>query len=122
MADAEPTDAPAAAAAAGGGKKKKTRKPLVYGTYLHEIVKKKTPDHKISGKSMYVLNSLVEDLLTRLRDESVRVAKFNKKTTLSSNHVKTATKMLFTGEICSNAVAEGTAACNTYFAKDDKTD
>ena len=90
---------------------------MIYGTYLHEIVKKKAPEHKISAKSMYVLNALVEDLQTRIQNESVKIAKFNKKSTLSSTHVKTATKILFTGEICGNAVSEGTAACEQYFAK-----
>ena len=120
MADAAVADPAVQGEDAGKKKKKSSRKPMVYGTYLHEIVKKKAPDHKISAKSMYILNAMVEDLQGRLRDESVKIAKFHKKSTLSETHVKTATKILFTGEICGNAVSEGTAACAKYNTKADE--
>lgn len=124
MADTEP----AQTGEAQGGEKKKNKKnknAMTYGTYLHSIVKNKAPNHKIAAKSMYVLNAIVLDLQKRLRDESVNLAKFNKKSTLSAAHVQTATKILFTGEISSNAVSEGTAAVSKYeeaTEKPEKTD
>ena len=105
---------------AGKKKKKKSRNPLIYGTYLHEIVKQKAPDHKISAKSMFVLNSLVLDLQKRLQDESIKLAKFHKKSTLASTHVQTATKILLTGQLCNHSVSEGTTAVEKYKKETEK--
>ena len=100
-------------------KKKKNKNAMIYGTYLHQIVKNKAPEHKIAAKSMYVLNALVLDLQSRLRDESVKIAKFHKKSTLASAHVHAATKILFNGQLSGNAVSEGAAAVSKYFEKED---
>ena len=98
----------------GKKKKKKNKNAMIYGTYLHEIVKKKAPDHKIAAKSMYALNSIVLDIQKRLCDESVKIAKFHKKSTLASTHVHAATKILFNGQLSGNAVAEGMGAVEKY--------
>ena len=118
MADTEPAQTDAQ----GGDEKKKKKKnknAMIYGTYLHSIVKNKAPEHKISAKSMYVLNALVLDLQSRLQDESIKIAKFHKKSTLASTHVHAATKILFNGQLSGNAVSEGASATSKYFGKEE---
>ena len=65
---------------------------------------------------MSILNSFVLDLFERLASEASRLAKYNKRRTLSSREVQTAVRLLLPGELAKHAVSEGTKAVTKYTA------
>ncbi len=50
----------------------------------------------------------------RLAQEAVRLARYNKKSTLTSREVQTAVRLLLPGELAKHAVSEGTKAVTKY--------
>ena len=72
------------------------------------------PDTGVSSKAMSILNSFVNDIFERIAGEASRLAKYNKKSTISSREVQTAVRLLLPGELAKHAVSEGTKAVTKY--------
>jgi hypothetical protein len=70
----------------------------------------------VSKKAMGIMNSFVGDTFDRLANEAVRLARYNKKSTLTSREVQTAVRLLLPGELAKHAVSEGTKAVTKYTA------
>lgn len=60
------------------------------------------------------MNSFVNDTFDRLANEAVRLARINKKSTLTSREVQTSVRLLLPGELAKHAVSEGTKAVTKY--------
>ncbi len=60
------------------------------------------------------MNSFVNDTFDRLANEAVRLARYNKKSTMTSREVQTAVRLLLPGELSKHAVSEGTKAVTKY--------
>jgi histone H2B len=71
-------------------------------------------DTGISKKAMSIMNSFVNDTFDRLANEAVRLARYNKKATLTSREIQTAVRLLLPGELAKHAVSEGTKAVTKY--------
>ena len=63
---------------------------------------------------MSIMNSFVNDTFDRLAEEAIRLARYNKKSTLTSREVQTAVRLLLPGELAKHAVSEGTKAVTKY--------
>lgn len=63
---------------------------------------------------MGIMNSFVNDTFDRLANESVRLARYNKKSTLTSREIQTAVRLLLPGELSKHAVSEGTKSVTKY--------
>jgi histone H2B len=63
---------------------------------------------------MGIMNSFVNDTFDRLATEAVRLARYNKKSTLTSREIQTAVRLLLPGELAKHAVSEGTKAVTKY--------
>ena len=72
------------------------------------------PDTGISSKAMNIMNSMVNDMFDRVASEASKLAKYNKKSTISSREVQTAVRLLLPGELAKHAVSEGTKAVTKY--------
>ena len=53
------------------------------------------------------MNSFINDILGRIAGEAVKLATYNKKATLSSREIHTATRIMLPGELAKHAVSEG---------------
>ena len=62
------------------------------------------------------MNSFVNDTFDRMANEAVRLARYNKKSTLTSREIQTGVRLLLPGELAKHAVAEGTKAVTKYSA------
>ena len=51
-----------------------------------------------------------------MANEAVRLARYNKKSTLTSREIQTGVRLLLPGELAKHAVAEGTKAVPKYSA------
>jgi histone H2B len=129
-----------AAAPKKDGKKKRSHKRVEsYGTYIYKVLKQVHPGesaevstrHKhasppcfsprplpaetgISKKAMSVMNSFINDLFDRVTGEAGKLARYNKKATLSSREVQTAVRLVLPGELAKHAVSEGTKAVTKF--------
>jgi len=56
------------------------------------------------------------DTFDRMANEAVRLARYNKKSTLTSREIQTGVRLLLPGELAKHAVAEGTKAVPKYSA------
>ena len=68
----------------------------------------------IGKKAMSVMNSFIGDVFERITTEAGKLARYNKKSTLSSREVQTAVRLVLPGELAKHAVSEGTKAVTKF--------
>ncbi|CAK9881806.1 unnamed protein product [Sphagnum jensenii] len=98
-----------------GGKKKKAKKSTeTYKIYIYKVLKQVHPDTGISSKAMGIMNSFINDIFEKLAQEAARLARYNKKPTITSREVQTAVRLTLPGELAKHAVSEGTKAVTKF--------
>ncbi|KAG4908207.1 hypothetical protein JHK84_056733 [Glycine max] len=102
--------------ASGEKKKKKRNKKSVetYKIYIFKVLKQVHPDIGISSKAMGIMNSFINDIFEKLAQESSRLARYNKKPTITSREIQTAVRLVLPGELAKHAVSEGTKAVTKF--------
>ncbi|CAI0398072.1 unnamed protein product [Linum tenue] len=97
-------------------KKKKRNKKSVetYKIYIFKVLKQVHPDIGISSKAMGIMNSFINDIFEKLAQESSRLARYNKKPTITSREIQTAVRLVLPGELAKHAVSEGTKAVTKF--------
>ncbi|CAN1171756.1 Histone H2B [Linum perenne] len=106
---------PKEGAAAVDKKKKKNKKSVeTYKIYIFKVLKQVHPDIGISSKAMGIMNSFINDIFEKLAAESSRLARYNKKPTITSREIQTAVRLVLPGELAKHAVSEGTKAVTKF--------
>ncbi|KAJ7974983.1 Histone H2B [Quillaja saponaria] len=96
-------------------KKKKARKSVeTYKIYIFKVLKQVQPDIGISSKAMGIMNSFINDIFEKLAQEASRLARYNKKPTITSREIQTAVRLVLPGELAKHAVSEGTKAVTKF--------
>ncbi|KAG6586018.1 hypothetical protein SDJN02_17482, partial [Cucurbita argyrosperma subsp. argyrosperma] len=100
----------------GADKKKKKAKKSVetYKIYIFKVLKQVHPDIGISSKAMGIMNSFINDIFEKLAQESSKLARYNKKPTITSREIQTAVRLVLPGELAKHAVSEGTKAVTKF--------
>ncbi|XP_028758220.1 probable histone H2B.3 [Neltuma alba] len=100
----------------GGEKKKKKAKKSIetYKIYIFKVLKQVHPDIGISSKAMGIMNSFINDIFEKLAQEASRLARYNKKPTITSREIQTAVRLVLPGELAKHAVSEGTKAVTKF--------
>ena len=70
--------------AEGKKKAKKMAKAETYKIYIYKVLKQVHPDTGISSKAMGILNSFINDIFDKIASEAARLARYNKKPTVTS--------------------------------------
>ena len=96
------------------GAKKNKRRVESYASYIYKVLKQVHPDTGISKKGMSIMNSFINDIFERIAGEAGKLAKYNKKATLSSREIQTSVRLMLPGELAKHAVSEGTKAVTKY--------
>jgi histone H2B len=96
-----------------GKKKKKSRKES-YSTYIYKVLKQVHPDTGISRNAMVIMDNFINDIFDRVATEAGRLARYNKRHTITSREVQTAVRLILPGELAKHAVSEGTKAVTKY--------
>ncbi|KAI3995325.1 hypothetical protein MKX01_032127 [Papaver californicum] len=101
---------------AGDGKRKKKMKKSVetYKIYIFKVLKQVHPDIGISSKAMGIMNSFINDIFEKLANESSKLARYNKKPTVTSREIQTSVRLVLPGELAKHAVSEGTKAVTKF--------
>ncbi|RWW37651.1 hypothetical protein BHE74_00057202, partial [Ensete ventricosum] len=102
-------------ASADKKKKKKARKGTeTYKIYIFKVLKQVHPDIGISSKAMSIMNSFINDIFEKLAQEASRLARYNKKPTITSREIQTSVRLVLPGELAKHAVSEGTKAVTKF--------
>ena len=109
-----PSKKSAKGAKKGGGSKKSKKRVESYSSYIYKVLKQVHPDTGISKKGMSVMNSFINDTFERIAGEAGKLAKYNKKATLSSREIQTSVRLMLPGELAKHAVSEGTKAVTKF--------
>ena len=97
--------------ASKGGRKKRVES---YSSYIYKVLKQVHPDTGISKRGMSIMNSFINDVFERICTEAGKLARYNKKATLSSREIQTAVRLILPGELAKHAVSEGTKAVTKF--------
>ncbi|KAJ4979087.1 hypothetical protein NE237_009867 [Protea cynaroides] len=101
--------------ASGDKKKKRAKKNIeTYKIYIFKVLKQVHPDIGISSKAMGIMNSFINDIFEKLAQESSKLARYNKKPTITSREIQTAVRLVLPGELAKHAVSEGTKAVTKF--------
>ncbi|KAA0044072.1 hypothetical protein IC582_009501 [Cucumis melo] len=99
----------------GDKKKKKIKKSTeTYKIYIFKVLKQVHPDIGISSKAMGIMNSFINDIFEKLAQEASKLARYNKKPTITSREIQTAVRLVLPGELAKHAVSEGTKAVTKF--------
>jgi len=101
---------------ADGSKRRRKKRVETFSSYIYKVLKQVHPDTGISRRAMSIMNSFVNDTFDRLATEAIRLARYNKKSTLTSREIQTSVRLLLPGELAKHAVSEGTKAVTKYTA------
>mmetsp|Transcript_32608 Transcript_32608/g.59149 ORF Transcript_32608/g.59149 Transcript_32608/m.59149 type:complete len:124 (-) Transcript_32608:197-568(-) len=94
--------------------KKKIKASETYKVYIYKVLKQVHPDTGISSKAMSIMNSFINDIFDKIASESARLARYNKKPTVTSREIQTAVRLVLPGELAKHAVSEGTKAVTKF--------
>uniref|UniRef100_A0A453PTQ6 Core Histone H2A/H2B/H3 domain-containing protein n=1 Tax=Aegilops tauschii subsp. strangulata TaxID=200361 RepID=A0A453PTQ6_AEGTS len=79
-----------------------------------KVEKQVHPDVGISSKAMSIMNSFINDIFEKLAGESAKLARYNKKPTITSREIHTSVRLVLPGELAKHAVSEGTKAVTKF--------
>ncbi|CAA7017702.1 unnamed protein product [Microthlaspi erraticum] len=95
--------------------KKRTKKSVkTYKIYIFKVLKQDNPDIGIPGKAMGIMNSFINDIFEKLTQESSKLARYNKKPTITSREIQTAVRLVLPDELAKHAGSEGTKAVTKF--------
>jgi histone H2B len=96
------------------GKKKAKKSVETYKIYIFKVLKQVHPDIGISSKAMSIMNSFINDIFEKLAAEAAKLARYNKKPTITSREIQTSVRLVLPGELAKHAVSEGTRAVTKF--------
>merc|ERR1711981_1029525 len=105
---------PAKKTTKGGAGKRRRAKTESYKIYIYKVLKQVHPETGISSKAMSIMNSFINDIFEKIASEAARLARYNKKPTITSREIQTAVRLILPGELAKHAVSEGTKAVTKY--------
>ena len=92
------------------------KKTTSFKTYILRVLKQVHPKIGLSKKSMLIMNSFVMDSFDKIAQESSKLAKTNKRATLSAREVQSAVRLVLPNELAKHAITEGTKAMQKFNA------
>ncbi|XP_039854286.1 histone H2B.2-like isoform X3 [Panicum virgatum] len=103
--------------AQGRGKKgrKKAKKSVeTYKIYIFKVLKQVHPDIGISSNAMSIMNSFINDIFEKLAGEAAKLARYNKKPTITSHEIQNSVRFVLSGELAKHAVSKGTKSVTKF--------
>ena len=93
---------------------KRKKRTETFSIYIFRVLKQVHEKTGISKRSMSIMNSFIYDIFEKICNEASRLAKYNRKYTLSSREIQTAVRLLLPGELAKHAVVEGAKAVTKF--------
>ncbi|CDW57552.1 Histone domain containing protein [Trichuris trichiura] len=99
-----------------GVKKRRKKRKESFSSYIYKMLKLYHPELEISCKSMWIMNSFVNDMFDRIASEASRLAHHSKRHTIGAREIQAAVRLLLPGELSRHAVNEGIKAVDKYMS------
>ena len=96
------------------GTKRRGRRTESFSIYIYKVLKQVHPDTGMSKKGMSIMNSFINDIFEKIATEAAKLARYNKKPTVTSREIQTAVRLILPGELAKHAVSEGTKAVTKF--------
>ena len=68
----------------------------------------------LTRRAAFRRNSFINDIFEKIAAEAARLARYNKKPTITSREIQTAVRLILPGELAKHAVSEGTKAVTKF--------
>ena len=72
------------------------------------------PAADLATASAAARNSFINDIFEKIATEAAKLARYNKKPTVTSREIQTAVRLILPGELAKHAVSEGTKAVTKF--------
>ncbi|XP_030065470.1 histone H2B [Microcaecilia unicolor] len=95
-------------------KTRKGKRKETYSSFIFKILKQVHPDLSLSRLAMDILNCLNNDMFERLASEAARLALYNKRSTITSQEIQDAVRLVLPGALAKHAVSEASKAVAKY--------
>lgn len=99
-----------------GGKKSKKEINFVSGVY--KVCRHIQPDATFSKTGMMVMDCFCKDMFEKIAEEAQRLVAYRGKSTMTSNDVMGAVRLILPGELADHAITEGTNALNAIASQE----
>nr|XP_012422746.1 PREDICTED: histone H2B, sperm-like [Odobenus rosmarus divergens] len=86
------------------------RCPNSFATYFARVLKHVHEGLSLSQEAVSVMDSFVKDIFERIAEEASRLARFTKRSTITTRDIQTAVRLVLPGEIGKHAVSEAIKA------------
>ena len=89
----------------------------MYSSYIYKVLKHVHvvhPDTGISNKVMAILNSFVNHIFKCIATEASKLSAYSKKSTISSQKIRTAVWLILPGECLKHAISGGTKSVSKF--------
>lgn len=108
--------APAASKAPTASSTTRRRKPNTssYGSYIYRVLKSQNEEIGITKKSMNIMDNFCQDMFERICTEAGRLARYNKRQTISSKEIQNACQLCIPGELGKHSMSEGQKAVTKF--------
>lgn len=90
------------------------RTPPQLSLFIYKVLKQVHPGTGISKKSMKIVETIIQDLFTKIAEEAGRLARYNKCYTITEKEIQTAIRLVLPVELAKHAVSEGVKAVEKY--------
>jgi histone H2B len=111
---AESSSSTPTAKVASGAKRRTVANHDSYSSYIYRVLKEVHPSIGISNKAMRIADCFVSDVFERIAAEASRLARYNKKHTVTAREIQSAVRLVLKGELATHAVSEGARAVAKY--------
>ncbi|XP_032989167.1 histone H2B type F-M-like [Rhinolophus ferrumequinum] len=81
-----------------------------FATYFPRVLKSVHQGLSLSQETVSVMDSFVKDIFERIADEASHLVRNTRRTTLTSDEIQTAVRLLLPGELGKHAISEATKA------------
>lgn len=95
-------------------KRKRKRRERNFSIFIFRVLKELHHDRSISVKAMAAMNSFMNDCFQRIASEASRLIRYNNRSTITSNDIQTAVRLMLPGELGKHAISEGIKAIVKY--------
>lgn len=95
-------------------KRKRKRRERNFSIFIFRVLKELHHDRSISVKAMAAMNSFMNDCFQRIASEASRLIRYNNRSTITSNDIQTAVRLVLPGELGKHAISEGIKAMVKY--------
>jgi histone H2B len=92
----------------------KKRNNSGFGSYIFKVLKVVNPGTGISKKSVTIMDNMMEDLFEKISLEASKLAKSNRRQTITAREIQTAVRLVLPGELRKHAICEGSKAITKY--------